>query len=56
MLSGRSSLYVTNSRIFKILKDSSLAKFNLLLSHVVLINVIFVFRVFFLEDTLYFSF
>ena len=35
MLSGRPSLYVISPRIFKILKDLNLAKFNLLLSLVV---------------------
>ena len=32
MLSGRSSLYVTGPKIFKILKGSNLVKFNLSLS------------------------
>ena len=35
MLSGRFSLYVTNPRTFKILKDSNLAKFSLLLGRVI---------------------
>ena len=42
MLFGRFSLYVINSRTFIILKGFSLAKFNLLLSRVVLINVVFI--------------
>ena len=55
MLSKKSSLYVTGSRTFKILKDPSLAKSNLLLNLMVLINIIFMFSVF-IEDTLYSSF
>ena len=35
MLSERSNLYVTNSRILEILKDPNLAKSNLLLSRVI---------------------
>ena len=35
MLSGRSSLYMTNPRIFKILKGSNLAKSNLSLNYMV---------------------
>ena len=42
MLSGRSSLYVTGPKTFKILKGSNLAKFNLLLGYVVWINIIFI--------------
>ena len=53
MLSGRSSLYVISSKIFIILKGSSLAKFNLLLSFVVWTNVIFVFSVLYKRYTLF---
>ena len=42
MLSGRSSSYVTSSKTFKTLNSFSLAKFNLLLGYVILINIIFV--------------
>ena len=42
MLSGRSSLYVTGPRTFKILKGPNLAKSNLLLSYIVWINIIFI--------------
>ena len=47
ILSGRFSLYVTGSRTFKILKNSNLAKFSLLLDFVVWINVVFMFGVFY---------
>ena len=42
MLSRKSSLYITSSRTLKIFKNFNLAKFNLLLSRVVQINIIFV--------------
>ena len=54
MLSGRSSLYVTNPRTFIILKNFSLAKSSLLLGLVVWINIIFVFSVFCRRYTLFF--
>ena len=54
MLSGRSSLYVTNPKTFKILKGSNLAKSNLLLGHVIEINIIFVFGVLCRIYTLFF--
>ena len=54
MLSGRSSLYITSFRTFKILKDSSLAKSNLLLSRVIWINIIFMFGVLYKRYTLFF--
>ena len=52
MLSGRSSLYVTNPKTFKILKGPSLAKFNLLLGRVIQINIIFMFNIFYKRYTL----
>ena len=55
MLLGRSSLYVTNSRTFKILKGSNLAKSNLLLSRVIQINIIFVLNIFYRRYTLFLS-
>ena len=55
MLSKRFSLYVTGSRILKILKNSSLVKFNLLLSYIVLINIIFILSVFYRRYTLFLS-
>ena len=54
MLFGRSSLYVTEPKTFIILKDSSLAKSNLLLSRVVLINIIFILGVLYRRYTLFF--
>ena len=54
MLSGRSSSYVTNSKIFIILKDSNLAKSNLLLGLVVWINVVFVFGILYKRYTFFF--
>ena len=42
MLFGKSSLYVTGPKIFIILQGSSLAKSNLLLNCVILINIIFI--------------
>ena len=35
ILSGKSSLYIINPRTLKILKDSNLVKFNLLLSLII---------------------
>ena len=52
ILFGRSSLYIINPRIFKILKGPNLVKFNLSLSRVVWINVIFVFSVLYKRYTL----
>ena len=52
MLSKRSSLYVTNFRIFVILKDFSLAKSNLLLGRVILINIIFILGILYKRYTL----
>ena len=54
MLSGRSSSYVTGSRIFKILKGSNLAKSNLSLSRVVRINIIFILDILYRRYTLFF--
>ena len=54
MLSGRFSLYITGPRIFKILKGSSLAKFNLLLNCVVRINIIFILGILYRRYTLFF--
>ena len=54
MLSERFNLYVTSSKIFKILKDPNLVKFNLLLGLVVWINIIFVLGVLFKRYTLFF--
>ena len=54
MLSGRSSLYVTSPRTFKILKDPNFAKSNLLLGLVIQINIIFVFGVLYRKYTLFF--
>ena len=52
MLSKRFSLYVTDPRTLIILKGSSLAKSNLLLSRVVLINVIFILDILYRRYTL----
>ena len=54
MLSGRSSLYMTGPKTLKILKGSSLAKFNLLFSYVVLMNIIFILGVLYRRYTLFF--
>ena len=54
MLFGRSSLYMTGPRTFKILKDFNLVKFNLLLSLMVQMNVVFVFGVLYRRYTLFF--
>ena len=54
MLSGRFSLYVTGSKTFIILNSFSLVKSNLLLGHVVLMNVIFVLGVLYRRYTLFF--
>ena len=54
MLSWKSSLYVTGSRTFTILKNSSFIKSNLLLSLVVQINIIFMFGVLYRRYTLSF--
>ena len=45
ILSGRSSLYITNSRTFKILKNPSFIKSNLLLGLIIYINIIFIFGI-----------
>ena len=45
ILLGRFSLYITGSRTFTILKDSSFIKSNLLLSLMFRIKIIFVFGV-----------
>ena len=52
VLSRRSSLYITNPRTFKILKDPSLVKSNLLLSRVIQINIIFILGIFYKRYTL----
>ena len=52
MLSKRFSLYVTGPKTFKILKNFNLAKFNLLLSFMVWINIIFVLGIFCRKYTL----
>ena len=54
MLSEKSSLYITGSRTLKTLKNSNLAKSNLLLNHVVQINIIFVLGVLCRKYTLFF--
>ena len=54
ILSGRSSLYIISPKTFKILKDLNLAKSNLLLGHVIQINIIFVLGVFRRKYTLFF--
>ena len=54
MLSGKFSLYMTGPRTLKILKDFSLTKFNLLLSYMVWINVIFILGVLYRRYTLFF--
>ena len=54
MLSGRSNLYVTNSRIFETLKGPNLAKSNLLFGHVIWINIVFMFGVLCRRYTLFF--
>ena len=54
MLSKKFSLYMTGSKTLKILKDFSLVKSNLLLSHVILINIIFILGVFYKRYTLFF--
>ena len=56
ILSGRSSLYVTSSRTFKILKGFSLAKSNLLLNLIVWINIVFVLGILYRRYTLFFFF
>ena len=53
MLSERSSLYMTGSRTFKILKGPNLAKSNLLLGCVVWMNVIFMLGVYYRRYTLF---
>ena len=54
ILSRRFSLYITDPRTLKILKDFNLIKFNLSLGLVVQINVIFIFSVFCRRYTLFF--
>ena len=53
MLSGKSSLYITGPKTLTILKDSSLVKFNLLLSLIIWINIIFIFSIFYKKYTLF---
>ena len=55
MLFGRSSLYITGSRTLKILKDPNLAKSNLSLSYMILINIIFVLGILYKRYILFFS-
>ena len=45
ILSGKFSLYITGPKTLKILKGSNLAKFNLLLSRVIQINIYFMFGI-----------
>ena len=52
ILFERFSLYITSSRTFEILKNSSLAKSNLLLNYVVQINVIFILGILYKRYTL----
>ena len=52
MLSEKSNLYVTSPKTFIILKGFSLAKFNLLLSYVIQINIVFVLSVYYKRYTL----
>ena len=54
MLSKRFSLYMTGSRTLIILKGFSLAKFSLLFSRVVLINIVFVLGVLYRRYILFF--
>ena len=54
MLSRKSSLYIISPRTLIILKGFSLAKSNLLLSRVILINIIFVLGVLHKKYTLFF--
>ena len=54
ILSGRSNLYITNSRTLYILKDFNLAKSNLSLSFMVWINIIFMFSILYRRYTLFF--
>ena len=54
VLSGRSSLYMISFRIFAILKGFNFVKFNLLLSLVVQINIIFMFNIFYRRCILFF--
>ena len=54
MLFGRFSLYIISFRTFKILKDFNLVKFNLSLSLVVYINIVFVFGILRKRYTLFF--
>ena len=55
MLSERVNLYIISPRTLKTLKDSNLAKFNLLLGRVVQINIIFIFDILYRRYTLSFS-
>ena len=52
ILSEKSNLYVISPRTFKTLKDSNLAKSNLLLDRVVQINIIFISSVLYRRYTL----
>ena len=54
MLFRKSSLYVTSSRTFRISKDSSFTKFNLLLGLMVRINIFFIFSVLYKRYILFF--
>ena len=56
MLSKKFNLYIINSRTLTILKNFSLAKFDLSLSLVVQINIIFVFNILYKRYTLFFFF
>ena len=55
MLSEKSNLYITGSRTLKILKGSNLAKFNLLLSYIIWINIIFILGIYYRKYTLFSS-
>ena len=54
MLSGKFSLYITDPRTFIILKGSNLAKFNLSLSYMVQINIVFILGILRRRYTLFF--
>ena len=54
MLSERFSSYMIGPKTFEILKDSNLAKSNLLLGRVIWINIIFVLGILYKRYTLFF--
>ena len=48
------SLYITGPKTLKILKDSNLAKSNLLLGYIILINIVFILGILRRRYTLFF--